>query len=116
MKIILIDPELKEVKQIELERKDGETITELHRIMNCEIFTVPLIMDNQDGLYCDDEGLMKENHLYTFEAEDGTVFKFVGKSLLIGTDEEGDSVDVKSKLQDIANRVDFPVRNKTDSI
>lgn len=93
LKAILINPENKTVTVIELERG----LDAIYKAMDCDIFACPITYPNEDSLYCDDEGL--------FKAQKGGVimknwnYPILGKMLVIGSNDEGDSVDVKSTVE-----------------
>lgn len=70
---------------------------------NCRTFAVPVVLDNNDGIYIDDEGLYND---YTM----GFMFKdwaypIVGNGLICGADDMGESIDAQSKLEDIAKKL-----------
>lgn len=61
---------------------------------------------NEDTLYVDDEGLLlKENYCFEFTYANGHVAPLMGKALVLGTDVEGESVAVKSTLEEVASRI-----------
>lgn len=71
----------------------------------CRIFTCPIIDDNGDTLYCDDEGLLKP-------VKGGFVmpnwtYPIVGNALFLGSDEEGNTCDVKMTLEELKENVRF---------
>lgn len=71
----------------------------------CECFDVPVEFENNDALYCDDEGLY-----HPFQG--GIIMRgwdrpIVGNVLIIGTDEEGESVDCKSDIFAIEKNIKF---------
>lgn len=71
----------------------------------CRIFTCPIIDDNGDTLYCDDEGLLKP-------VKGGFVmpnwhYPIVGNALFLGSDEEGNTCDVKMTLDELKENVRF---------
>jgi hypothetical protein len=69
----------------------------------CTMFTAPVVFDNEDTIYSDDEGLY---HPFEggFMMKDWS-YPIVGNSLLIGTDDEGDSSDVKTTLEELESMV-----------
>jgi len=96
MKAILINPENKTVIQIELEKG----IDAIYKQLDCDVFTAPVVFENDDTLYCDDEGLFKPEMIGGIIYPDWS-YPIVGKSLIIGTNDEGESVDCKSTIDDI---------------
>lgn len=92
MKAILINPEDKTVKVIDIEQNNDA----IYKAIDCETFACPITYDNGDTMYCDDEGL--------FIPQKGGImmhdwaYPILGKILILGSDEDGNSVDVKSDI------------------
>ena len=88
MKAFLIDVEAQKVVEIQLNTwKDiAPTIGN-----DCTIFTTPVTFDNNDTLYSDDEGLLKE--FYGGIMMEDWAYRIVGNCILQGTDEDGDPTD-----------------------
>ena len=54
----------------------------------------------------DDEGLLrKENYGFEFTYDNGHVAPLMGKALVLGTDAEGESVAVKSTLEEVESKI-----------
>jgi hypothetical protein len=102
LKAILIDTENREVKMIEIEKG----IDAIYEQINCDCFTV-VTLENEDAIFVDDEGLLKLNENSKFFFIEGYHQPLAGNGLILGTDEEGESVNAKSNLEDIKNRVKF---------
>lgn len=92
IKAILIDPETKTVKQIELEY-DGRSLENFHEVMGCDIVDLVRLTDHH-MLLVDDEGLLKPNYHFMFP--DSNV-PFSGKACLVGNNEAGDIVNTYLK-------------------
>jgi len=103
MKGILIDPWEKRVSSIEVDKGLGA----LYDAMDCSCVTTPISFENRDSLFMDDEGRFRDNAFWEFEDPRGQVWQFVGKGLILGTDEEGDSESARSELEDIKERCTF---------
>jgi hypothetical protein len=101
MKALLIDSKNKVVKQIEI----GEHFTEISKAIDCEVFAAPHIMHNNDTLYCDDEGLLKNPE--NFFLLDSYPQPIAGTGLILGCDDEGESTDVSMSLDELSNKVTF---------
>ena len=69
----------------------------------CRTFTIPVILDNEDSIHCDDEGLFNTIE-GGFMMEDW-MYPIVGNSLLIGSDEDGEMVDVKTTKEEMEKLV-----------
>ena len=103
MKAILIDVIKRTVSLIEIEKGiDG-----IYKAMGCELFTCPFILPNEDTLYVDDEGLLNGNMENGFFKIEGYSEFLAGNSLLLGSNEEGGSEDVKSNVDDIRKKIKF---------
>ena len=65
----------------------------------CTMFTIPIIFDNEDTMHADDEGLY---HPFEggFMMKDWS-YPIVGNVVLLGSDEEGESVDVKTTKEEL---------------
>lgn len=71
----------------------------------CTTFTCPIIEDNGDTLYCDDEGLLKP-------IKGGFVmpnwsYPIAGNALFLGSNEEGNTCEVKMTLDELKENVRF---------
>ena len=100
---IRIDPTRRVVEAITV---DG--IEEMYRAMQCETFAAPYVMDNEDTLYADDEGLVNGHWgPNDFFQIDGYPEPMIGIALVLGANEEGESVDARSTVEDIRARVTF---------
>ena len=99
MKAILIDPFAETVEVVDYSG-NWEDIGDL---LECRWFDVVRI-DDSETLYVDDEGLYAENQ--RFFTWDG--YKpLAGRGLILGTDEEGESIDTDMELEDVEKLVTF---------
>jgi len=102
---ILIDPKARSITEVSLPKKDYRKINDL---LECRCFTC-FGMPNGDTAFVDDEGLIKgDEHLekvgcYRFTW--GTQSHLAGKTLLLGTDEEGESDDCISEIKELEKEV-----------
>ena len=106
---IKIDVEQKKIYEIQI----GDFKTIYPAIGNgCDTFTVPIECDNGDSLYCDDEGCLqpeiKGGFIMTGFRHDAMI---VGNAIILGTDEEGESVDAVSTVEELAQSVIFVDEN-----
>ena len=103
MRAYLIDPIKKEISVVNY-NGDYRMINEL---INCERgFDAVYGFRNQDTLFVDDEGLLrKENHAFEFTYDNGHTQPLMGKALVLGTDAEGESVAVKSTLEEVESKI-----------
>jgi hypothetical protein len=70
----------------------------------CDLFCCPVDFENGDTLYADDESLLRENVECCF-LMDNWSYAIVGNAIILGTDEEGESVDCKSSPIDIHSQI-----------
>lgn len=94
MKAIKIDSENQKLEYVEL----SSDYHDIYKVLGlgCEMFECPIIFENNDTLYVDEEGLLRGPAKcgFTMELPDGTFWQIIGNGLIIGTDNEGNSVDV----------------------
>ena len=99
MRAIIINPEKKEVTEIQI----GSDYKEIYKAISCDTFSCPVTYDNNDCLYCDDEGLFKPQ-------KGGIIMKnwyypILGKILILGTNEDGESADAKTDIRFFENQI-----------
>lgn len=108
MKAIFIDAKNGKVELVERDFKNYKLINEQ---IGCDIFAYATSFNNGDVLYVDDEGLF-DRELNSFFTYEGAHQPFAGNGLILGTDEEGDSVDAKTSLMEVASKVEFMTRSQ----
>lgn len=98
MRGILIDPWLKQIKEVEC----GEGIEDIYRLLtnplgsSVDVFCIGLSWNNGDVLYVDDEGLLKRG-MRLFDPGR----PLAGNGLILGSDNEGNSTDAKLLLAEV---------------
>ena len=105
MKAILINPKLQTINEINY---SGD-YKDIYKLTECSTFTcVSPFNLNEDVIYLDDEGLLKQsNYCFTFRCDNGHNPPLMGNALILGTDEEGESQDVESSIEMIQDRIVF---------
>ena len=105
MRAFFIDVVDKTVTQIQL----GDDFTEISKKIGngCEYFCCPYVFANNDTLYTDDESLLRPDNIKGGFMLLGYHSKLVGNGVILGTDDEGESVDAKSSIDNIASRITF---------
>ena len=100
MKVILINPFEETVK----EAVYGGDFREIYALIDCRTFTIQMI-DEENDLFLDDEGLLVEGAQRYFEYKGlGT---FAGKGLIMAHDNEGDSKATTLDLKEVSSMVKF---------
>ena len=100
MRVILVNPFDETVK----EAVYGGDYREIYDLIECRTFTVQMI-DEDNDLFLDDEGLLVEGAQRYFEYKGlGT---FAGKGLIMAHDDEGDSKATTLDLKEVSSMVEF---------
>ncbi len=97
MKCLKINVETQQIEEIEY----SGNFREIYGIIGneCSTFACPVTLDNEDTIYCDDEGIFKPNiGGWKFADFD---YQLVGNAVLMGADDEGESVDVKTSKEEL---------------
>ena len=96
MRAILIDPFTQTIEEVDY---SGD-YKDIYGLIECDLFTtVYLPNTSDDTLFVDDEGLYVENQRF-FKIE-GYEQPLAGRGLLLGTDEEGESIDCMSTVEEV---------------
>lgn len=102
MKAILIDVHKQEIKEVDF---DGNHKS-IYSLIDCNTFDVVGI-DNKNTLFIDDEGLLKDDQLYFEYAGDENSVRLGGSALILGYDEEGNSVATTLDVETVKGKVAF---------
>ena len=121
MRAILIDPKAKQITQIDY-NGDYETIYEhlsftnsfgnSHKVRAFDIVRIPV---GNDGIYVDAEGLYAPEdakHWFTYRYNAHEMHQnipLVNRGLVIGCDENGDSVDCDSTVDSIKSQITWGI-------
>jgi hypothetical protein len=102
---ILIDPFTETVSQVTLVDTKFQT---LRTLIDCEIITMTGLADGVD-MILDDEGLLKDSNSQAYFKFGIGSQPFAGKALIVGTDEEGETVSLPENIttEKIFERVIF---------
>ena len=103
MKAILIDPINSTVKEVDY---SGD-YKDIYKLIGCRTFDVVSIPVGLDGIYVDDEGLYAELQFrweYRYSRMHPPI-QLVNKGLVLGCDDEGDSVAPDSTVEDIKKNI-----------
>lgn len=105
MKAIRIDVVSHSVYEVDVD----PGLDAIYQQVACSLVTVPVTFPNEDALYVDDEALLKP----FADIPGGFVLDsfghqmLFGHGLILGTDDEGESVSVKSSVEEIRRQVTF---------
>ena len=99
MKAILIDVKTQEIKEVEYDN----TLQNIYDLIDCRAFDL-VRLNEVDGIFnsifVDDEGLLKDN-LYFEYSDSGRVFQLAGSGLILGVDDEGNSIPPTLTVEDV---------------
>lgn len=106
MKAYLIDPKEQTVTQVEY---TGD-YTNIYTHIEADLFDVARLYRNGDGAFVDDEGLLKEpDHFWVHR---NYAQPLAGRGLVLGVDDEGNSVEPKTTLEELTADVFFVSREE----
>lgn len=94
IKAILIDPFTETVSNVTLVDAKLQT---LRNLIECEIITMAGLADGVD-MILDDEGLLKDSSSQAYFKFGISSQPFAGKALVVGTDDEGDTVSLPESV------------------
>ena len=102
MKAILINVKDQSITEVE----HDNTLNNIYDLLNCRTFDVVRI-DETDGIYVDDEGLYVEDQLFFEYGGDVQAVRLAGNGLILGVDDEGNSISPTVTLKEVQGRVGF---------
>ena len=102
MKAILIDVYNKEIREVDY---DG-TLDFIYFNLACKTFDVVRV-DDVNSIFVDDEGLLRQNQLYFEYSGSNGIFQLAGNGLVLGVDDEGNSISPTLTIEDVKGKVSF---------
>ena len=106
MKAILIDVYEKEIREVDY---DG-SLDFIYFNLACRAFDL-VRLDEVDGvfnsIFVDDEGLLRQNQLYFEYSGNNGSFQLAGNGLVLGVDDEGNSIPPTLNVEDVKGKVSF---------
>lgn len=106
IKGILIDPKAKTITEVE--STTGFELHEIYALLGCSCIT-SFAMHGDDTALCDDEGLLKgEEHMQNvgcYTLKGASQSHLVGRTLVVGTGNEGQTISPQSSVQEIQDLV-----------
>lgn len=97
MRAILIDPRSRSITEIDIANDYKAMQNALKYDLNERLVFQEIVVDEGEGLYVDEEGLMKIG-LSKFNIDQ---FSIAGKGLICGYDKEGETVDTKMTVEQV---------------
>lgn len=94
MRAYLIDPQFQEVTEVFY----GGDIREIYEMIQATCFDLVRINSKRDAIYVDDEGLVTPGAKFTFMWM-GYPNVLVGRGLILGCDEQGETTDPHIDLE-----------------
>lgn len=110
MRAILIDPFACTVTEVDFDYKDYKSFYPLlsHEVHPVDVFTMApndLLEETNDSLYVDDEGLLHgPQRGFLLKGNDQIL---AGKGIIVGIDDEGESIDPKVTLETVTLSTTF---------
>lgn len=101
MKAYLIDSVEKTVKEVEY----NGGLEEMYKLMGCSMVSAPIVYSNEDTMFADDEGLYNPDNVKGSFKMKNWSYPIVGKVLVVGANEMGESVDVKTPIEYFTNGI-----------
>ena len=101
MKAILIDVKTQEIKEVE----HDNTLQNIYDLIDCRAFDLVRI-DDVNSIFVDDEGILKDNLYFEYSGSNGS-FQLAGNGLVLGVDDEGNSISPTLTVEDVKGKVNF---------
>ena len=104
MKAYLINPIKEEISVVDY---NGD-FHQILKFIEAELFDAVYPFKNADTIYVDDMGLMKPiNHFFQVKCDNGTSQDLFGLGLVLGSNDEGESIDAHTTLEELKKRITF---------
>jgi hypothetical protein len=100
----LIDPQARTVTKVEY----TGVYTNIYDHIGADCFDVARVYQNGDGIFVDDEGLLKQPEFFFFHRNYPS--PLCGKGLMLGCDEEGESIAPKTSFEQLCEDIVFVSR------
>lgn len=105
MRGILINVEDKTITNV---THDGTLESIYEHIGNgCTTFCCPVVFEDNDAMYCDDESLLRPSDIKGGFIMPDWSSPIIGNALILGTDDDGDSVDSKTSIKWLEDNIAF---------
>jgi hypothetical protein len=104
-KAILINSENKTLSYIQLSDDYRDIYSAIGN--NCNMFCCPVTFENMDTIYADDESLLRFDDIKGGFIMEDWHSPIIGNAIILGTDNEGESVDCKTTIEQIQPKIKF---------
>ena len=109
MKAILIDSENKTVTEVTIDENAEDILEQWYKHIGCDLVEVAHDISEHDSILVDEEGLFKNpNNFFSYT---GANQQFAGNGLIVGRNEDGETVDCQIKLEEATLNVLFLTKN-----
>jgi hypothetical protein len=109
MKAILIDSVNKTVTELNLDPQKN-MLTQWYKALDVNMVEVAHYITDHDSILVDEEGLFKPcDHFFVYE---GAHQPFAGKGLVVGVNEDGETVACDITVKEVESKVKFMSRNE----
>lgn len=104
MRAILIDPFKKTVLELNLDASQN-MLDQWYKVLDASPVEVAHYIDDHDSILVDEEGLLKPcDHFFTYQ---GAHQPFAGRGLVVGCDNDGNTVSCTTPVEDVLDSVRF---------
>ncbi len=111
MKAIFIDSKKQQVSEVEI--PETGTLQAWYKIIGCDMVEIAAYLNpEQDSILVDEEGLMKLNDHSPFFIYEGAHQPFAGNGLVVGVNDEGESVSCKISIDEVKGKVKFTTKDQ----
>jgi hypothetical protein len=104
MKAILIDVYNREVREVEVDKKNE--LHSMYKHIDCE-YVDRVRIDEHDDIWVDDEGLLTlddDSMFFVFKGYDGVL---AGNGLIMGVNRKGESIEPRISIEEVRSSVRF---------
>ena len=105
MKALKINVETQTIEEVLLTENFEDISKEIGN--GCNYFCCPYVFPNSDTIYADDESLLRQDNIVGGFMLEGWQTMIVGNAIILGTDDEGGSIDYKTDKDNLYKKISF---------
>ena len=105
MKAIKINVEEKKLEYVELTDDYKDIYKNIGN--GCSTFEVPVRLENDDSIFTDEEICLRQDDIKGGFIMENWRYPLLNNGIILGIDDEGDSVDCLSKIEDLEKKIIF---------